>query len=301
MVRHFLISSSAIIYSPAYQHTYHNRDPQNAVDFVEALYGDGAFLNSLYNSLTDNGVLLTQVGEAIERGDIAENYPGNINYHRSTYEQGLINQGFKVVMNYIEPRAGFEAPWSFFAAFKNDSSRARWHMNEAQLDLEIQKRAIRRSDEDEIENGEIRGPFDYFDGPTMVTYRYPARAAQEVYCLRDPKPYGCTTDVNEHYAQKRALYEPVGFDPEIPNLSADNFAVTNKSDLVSRVTVPESSYLMLEQTIHDVQITPFASVILQSESDVYDETIGPVTNFVSGDREGLTLPRRVSRANANHS
>eukprot|EP00536_Pseudo-nitzschia_multiseries_P017823 jgi/Psemu1/226619/e_gw1.1848.8.1 len=39
-------------------------DPQNAVDFVEALYGDGAFLNSLGNSLTDNGVLLTQVGES---------------------------------------------------------------------------------------------------------------------------------------------------------------------------------------------------------------------------------------------
>ncbi|OEU19124.1 S-adenosyl-L-methionine-dependent methyltransferase, partial [Fragilariopsis cylindrus CCMP1102] len=38
-------------------------DPQNAVDFVEALYGDGPFMNSLYNSLTDNGVLLTQVGE----------------------------------------------------------------------------------------------------------------------------------------------------------------------------------------------------------------------------------------------
>jgi len=268
-------------------------DPQNAVDFVEALYGDGAFLNSLFNSLTDDGVLLTQVGEAVYIGDVAETYPGNYNYQRSMYEKGLKNQGFTVVMNYEEPRAGFDGIWSFFAAFKDDSSRARWNMNEAQLDLEIQKRAVRRVDEDEIADGEIKGLFDYFDGPTMLTYRNPSKHAQVVYCMRDPKPYGCTTDINDHYAQKLVTYEPTGFDPEIPNLSAENFSVTNSSSLVSRVTVPENSYMMLEQTIHDVQIPPSTSAILRSEvGGIYDRTIGPVTNFVSGDREGLTIPRR---------
>ena len=91
------------------------RDPQNAVDFVEALYGDGPFMNSLYNSLTDNGVLLTQVGEAVSVGDISETYPGNFNYQRAQYESGLINQGFEVVMQYDEPRAGFDGIWSFYA------------------------------------------------------------------------------------------------------------------------------------------------------------------------------------------
>jgi hypothetical protein len=252
-------------------------------------------LNSLFNSLTEDGVLLTQVGEAVNFGDIAETYPGNYNYQRSMYEKGLKNQGFTVVMNYEEPRAGFNGIWSFFAAFKNDSSRARWHMNEAQLDLEIQKRAVRRVDVDKIASGEIRGLFDYFDGPTMATYRYPSKQAQVVYCMRDPKPYGCTTDINDHYTQQTVHYEPTGFDPEIPNLSAENFAVTTNSGLVSRVTVPENSYLMLEQSIHDVQIPPSTSAILRREvGAIYDRTIGPVTNFVSGDREGLTIPRRVS-------
>lgn len=267
-------------------------DPQNAVDFVEALYGDGAFLNSLYNSLTEDGVLLTQVGEAVYVGDISETYPGNFNYQRSMYEKGLKNQGFAVVMNYEEHRAGFGGTWSFFAAFKNDSSRARWQMNEAQLDLEIQKRTIRRVEEDTIEMGELKGPFDYFDGTTMVTYRNPSRGAQVVYCLRDPSPYGCTTDVLDHYADKKLYYESTGFDPEIPNLTAENFVLTNNSGLVGRVVVPENTYLMLEQSIQNIRITPSTSAILRSEEAVYERTIGPVTEFVSGNRKGSTIPRR---------
>ena len=252
-------------------------------------------MNSLYNSLTDNGVLLTQVGEALYIGDISETYPGNFNYQRSRYEAGLKNQGFAAVMNYEEPRAGFDGVWSFYAAFKNDSSRSRWLMNEAQLDLEIQKRSVRLVGDEKLDAGEIRGLFDYFDGPTMKTYRYPSKPAQVVFCLRDPKPYGCTTDVNDHYAQKLPLYEPPGFDPEIPNVSAEHFAVSEDSGLVSRMAVPENSYLMLEQSIHGVAIPPLTSAILESKGeDTYDRTIDPVTNFVSTDREGLTIPRRVS-------
>ena len=272
-----------------------NSDPQNAVDFVEAIYGDGAFLNSLYNALTDDGVLLTQVGETIYTGDIAETIPGNLNKQRNMYEEGLKNQGFAVVMNYEEAHAGFLGVWSFFAAFKNDSSRARWHMNEAQIDLEIKKRAVRKLGEEKIEIGEVRGLFDYFDGPTMATYRYPSKNMQVVYCYRDPKPHGCTTDVKDHYTRGIPLFEPHGFDPEKPNLGAENFDVNNSSGLVSRVTVPQNSYLMLEQTVHDVQVAPTTSEILQnSRNDVYDATSSPIKNFVSGDRDGLTIPRRVS-------
>jgi len=267
-------------------------DPQNAVDFVEALYGDGPFMNSLFNSLTDDGVLLTQVGEAISIGDEAENAPNNFNYQRFMYESGLKNQGFKVVFNYEEPRAGFDGIWSFYAAFKSDASRARWQMNEAQFDLEIQKRSIRRVKEEERESGEVRGLFDYFDGPTMATYRHPSKDAQVVFCQRDPKPYGCTTDIRDHHALRRPVYEPIGFDPEIPNLSAENFAVSGDGGLVSRVDVPEKSYLMAEQSIHDAQITPSMSAILQSKNEIYDQTIGPVANFVGADRGVLTIPRR---------
>jgi hypothetical protein len=302
------------------------RDPQNAVDFVEALYGDGPFMNSLYNSLTDNGVLLTQVGEAISVGDISETYPGNFNYQRAQYESGLINQGFEVVMQYDEPRAGFDGIWSFYAAFKDDSIRERWLMNEAQIDLEIHKRSIRRTprDEDEEGGGEMNSLFDVFDGPTMATYRYPSKAAQVIYCLRNPQPYGCVTDINnkDHHtpyggeedyrtSKERPYYEPSGFDPEIPNFSADNFMVdsssssnnnsNNSNSLVSRVTIPEKSYLMLEQSIHDVRIAPATSSIVDRSSSSSNEAlstiINPVKEFVSGDREGLSIPRRVSYNN----
>ena len=298
------------------------RDPQNAVDFVEALYGDGPFMNSLYNSLTDNGVLLTQVGEAVSVGDISETYPGNFNYQRAQYESGLINQGFEVVMQYDEPRAGFDGIWSFYAAFKDDSIRERWLMNEAQIDLEIHKRSIRRTPRDgDEEGGEMNSLFDVFDGPTMATYRYPSKAAQVIYCLRNPQPYGCVTDINnkDHHtpygdadyktSKERPYYEPSGFDPEIPNFNAANFMVdssnnnnnNNSNSLVSRVTIPENSYLMLEQSIHDVRVAPATSSIVDrsssSTNDALSTIINPVKEFVSGDREGLSIPRRVSYNN----
>ena len=256
---------------------------------MEALYGDGPFMNSLYNSLTDDGVLLTQVGEAIGIGDQAENYPGNFNFQRYAYEKGLKNQGFNVIFNYEEPRAGFDGIWSFYAAFKSDISRARWNMNEAQFDLEIHKRSIRRVNADSLESGEVKGIMDYFDGATMKTYQYPSKYAQILYCQRDPKPEGCVTDVQEHIATGKPIHEPIGFDPDVSNLSADHFAVGNNSGVTSKVDVPEESYLMLEQSIHDVQITPSIASILQAESDVYDLAKGPLANFVeNGAAKGAT-------------
>jgi len=268
-------------------------DPQNAVDFVEALYGDGAFLNSLYNSLTDNGILLTQVGEAVYVGDIAETYPGNINYQRHMYEKGLKNQGFGAVMNYEEPRAGFDGIWSFYAAFKDDSLRSRWHMNEAQFDIEIQKRSIRMIDNGNVKDGEMNNPFEVFDGPTMKTYRYPSKAAQVIYCMRDPQPEGCVTNINDH-TETRLHYEPSGFDPVIPNFSAENFDIGGRKNnsLIPRVTVPTNSYLMLEQSIHSVEISPSTVSTLESDNEIFTETIRPVKKFVSGDNAELTIPRR---------
>jgi len=269
-------------------------DPQNAVDFVEALYGDGSFLNSLYNSLNENGVLLTQVGEALVLGDISETYPGNFNYQRSRYEEGLKNQGFEAIMPYNEPRAGFSGTWSFYAAFKDVSSRSRWLMNEAQIDLEIRKRSIRMVDDVNIEDGEMNNPFEVFDGPTMVTYRYPSKESQVVYCLRDPQPYGCVTNVNDHIAG-RTRYEPSGFDPEIPNFTADNFVVENNTVLVPRVTIPENSYMMLEQSVHEVRIPPATSFILnrmKNTDNILNRMIDPVYTFVAENRGASAIVRR---------
>jgi len=127
----------------------------------------------------------------------------------------------------------------------------------------------------------------------MKTYRYPSKDAQVVYCTRHPKPYGCATDIKDHRHRTIMPYEPQGFDPEIPNFGADNFAVSNNNrDLVSRVAVPENSYLMLEESIHAVKIPPLTSAILHSEGGIYDQAIDPVTNFISGDRDGLAIPKR---------
>eukprot|EP00751_Fragilariopsis_kerguelensis_P046527 CAMPEP_0170986132 /NCGR_PEP_ID=MMETSP0736-20130129/5902_1 /TAXON_ID=186038 /ORGANISM="Fragilariopsis kerguelensis, Strain L26-C5" /LENGTH=1039 /DNA_ID=CAMNT_0011410213 /DNA_START=359 /DNA_END=3478 /DNA_ORIENTATION=+ len=308
-------------------------DPQNAVDFAELLYSDGPFMNSLYNSLTANGVLLAQVGEAVRiHKSSAETMIGNVNYQRAQYEQGLKKQGFEVVMHYEEARAGFDSAWSFYAAFKDDAIRERWLFNEAQVDLEIHKRSVRRRkphDTKTEETGELQNLFEVFDGPTMVTYRYPSKASQVVYCLRDPQPYGCITNIHNttHHppygnfqknarGAQRPYYEPSGFDPDIPNFSIDQFSRegggvdnnntnTNNSNqshggLVSRVTIPKNSYLMLEQSIHDVRVTPTTSSIVDKSSssttndddEILRRSIRPVQEFISGSRTELSIPRR---------
>ena len=299
------------------------RDPQNAVDFVKAIYGEGSFMDSLYNSLTENGVMVTQVGQAVSMHDTAETYPGHYDNQRAEYESALKNQGFEVVMHYEEMRGGFNDIWSFYAAFKHDSIRRRWFRNEAQIDLDIHKRAVRRREpnpSDPLDECEQDNLFQWFDGTTMVTYQYPSKDSQVVYCKRDPQPYGCITDINNrnHYTPyvdngrsasgqriHRPFYEPLGFDPDIPNYTVDKFMVSKSGDnskLVSRVPIPENSYLMLEQTVHEVRVSPITSSLIDAmdnsinddDGTILSTTINPAKEFISGHRDGLSTPRRVS-------
>merc|ERR1712238_215899 len=88
---------------------------------------------------------------------------------------------------------------------------------------------------------------------------------------------------------------------------------------VTRVTIPPQSYLMLEQSIHDVRVTPTTSSIVDKSSrsrtrsstrsssssssstdddDIDDidnilrRSIRPVQEFISGRRTELSIPRR---------
>jgi hypothetical protein len=211
-------------------------DPQNVVDFAKALYGDSSFLGALYQALSHDGILITQVGNAPSRGEEAEHLSTNIN--RVIYSRSLAMQGFQSIADYTEDHTGFEEPWYFYAAFKDLSLRANWMASEAELNLKIQKRAIRTIDG--------TSPFDYFDGATMKMYQYPSQASVDLFCRREPTPVGC--DRSDH-----------GFDPRMPNYSEESFNVSTSlagnyagRGVFAKASIPRGSYLMLESTVYPI-------------------------------------------------
>lgn len=73
-------------------------------------------------------------------------------------------------------------------AFKDFQGRAGWFLDEAMTNLEIRQRII------PTEDG--KSTLQYFDGPTMLSYRFPSKASEKVFCLRQSKSEMCQ-DFNE--------------------------------------------------------------------------------------------------------
>jgi hypothetical protein len=74
-------------------------------DFVDALYDGGHFLQSLPNALSDDGILMAQVGEAPDSVDCsAEDF--GIDKGRVKFFESLVNFGFEHVRDYEEVREG---------------------------------------------------------------------------------------------------------------------------------------------------------------------------------------------------
>eukprot|EP00980_Cylindrotheca_fusiformis_P005244 scaffold1120_cov127-Cylindrotheca_fusiformis.AAC.6 len=146
-------------------------DPQVQVDIVEALYDGGPFLSSLPKGLRDDGILIAQVGEAPRTEAPAEDYSWHRN--RVKFIKTLIDTGFESIRDYEE----------FIVAFKDFQSRAGWFMDEAMVDVQIHQRIF------PTEKGE--SSLKYFDGATMLSYRFPSKTSERVFCLRESKSGMC--------------------------------------------------------------------------------------------------------------
>ena len=77
-------------------------DPQAAVDFAEMLYTDAGFYSSIYNGLTEQGLMVSQVGASNGATDPSDQY--SMDRHRTSFVDGLIQAGFEHVRAYEEVR-----------------------------------------------------------------------------------------------------------------------------------------------------------------------------------------------------
>jgi hypothetical protein len=138
---------------------------------------------------------------------------------------------------------------------KSHSTKARWFASEATITKEIRKRSMPTVD------GE--SPFLYFDGATMMPFRYPTKNVETVYCRRDPLPESCKAG---H-----------GYDVERQNIPATLLEVKPSSNIdglgvFAKSEIPEHSYTGLEKLVHSLYMAP-ATYKLALRSDRFPANV----------------------------
>ena len=157
-------------------------DPEDDTDIADMLYTDDAFLTALYRSMTDDGVLIIQIGTA---PSIHDPRPDLGVYARRELMFRLLESHADTshMFVYEEAHCGFLEPHSFLVVCKSDSCRRRWYAEADEVDYAIYER-IRTT-----VSGE--SALVHFDGSTLKSYQVPPKAWETVYCRRDPEPFEC--------------------------------------------------------------------------------------------------------------
>ena len=242
-------------------------DPQEIVEFAGKLYNDNIFAKSLYDSLSDKGILVMQLGSSPELSDPAEEM--GMNEKRAQIMNLVEVVGFEQMFVYEESHCGFGSPWSFMVVCKSDDCHSNWYNNPASVDLEVHSRMI------PTKSG--APSLKYFDGATMASYQMPSKAWETVYCRRTPRPDSCI------YAH--------GFDKKRSNTPIHNFEVkisgygeNSGRGVYAKKDVHKDTYISLETVVQRVYVNALSSYIVElyaSNLDNYSE-VEKFTNYMYG-------------------
>ena len=156
-------------------------DPQHNIPFAKTLYTDETFIEALYDSLSDDGVMVFQLGVAPYSADPSD--ANSLNERRSDLIDLLEEVGFESLRVYEDANCGFSDPWVFLIAMKNTANRALWFQSPAELEVDFHERILR------TKSGVPA--LQYFDSGVMSNYRYPHKAFESIFCKSDPRPESC--------------------------------------------------------------------------------------------------------------
>jgi len=151
-------------------------DPQDDVPFAEVLYSNFMFTEALFNALTDDGILIMQLGVAPFTNDPPDEFSRS--HNRAKLINGLQEFGFESIQTYEEAHCGFGDPWLFLVVCKDYGCRQNWYANSAEISVAIRKRLL--------PSVSGKPSLKYFDGATMNSYR-PHKAYETIFCRR-PNP-----------------------------------------------------------------------------------------------------------------
>lgn len=162
----------------------------------------------------------------------------------------------------------------FAVAFKNWTTFAYWHMNEAEYTLRLRQRHI-------LDDDQHDGRFLHvFDGPTMTTFSHPSRKSARIYCQVE---YG--DKCNEIELEQYAL------DPYVANV--DQLQVKPSSiggpyagrGVFTLEDAPKGTYFDLFTSSHAVHV-PWTTFQISDElitkNPIADNTSEPLAHYFDG-------------------
>jgi spermidine synthase len=252
-------------------------DPQADIPFSEILYEDKDFIKTMYDSITDYGVIVFQLGESSAYSDPADEFTTQV--RRERFIQLLTEAGFENMFLYEEPNCGFGGPWVFLIVVKNNESRSLWYRNEAQIQLEIHKRILRSTTKKSL--------LDYFDGSVFETYRAPHKVMETIYCRATPTPYGCPTAIKKVE------------DVPLSNLHVQLSTIGDGSGrgLFTDIDIKEGSTIARKASRNPIQLPPSAFDLLMTYYEFSNEH-KTLYNYMEG--YGWESDVYVSKSDSNH-
>jgi len=218
-------------------------DPEDETEISDMLYSDKSFINSLVRSLSDQGVLVIQIGTAATIDDPRSEF--GIYKNRELLFHALEeNPAIATMLVYEEPHCGFLEPHAFLVACRSDSCRSRWYARSDQVDYQIYDRIVRTHSKERA--------LVYFDGTTQRSYQWPKKGWETVYCRREPVPFECAyrTLGNAEIHD----FELDGGDDDEPS----SFRVEKKGDathVYATTHIPKGSFIMPEHLASSLQVT----------------------------------------------
>ena len=210
-------------------------DPEEETEIADMLYTDKDFLGALYDSMSDDGVMVIQVGTA---PSILDPRPDLGVYSRRETMFRMIEDhpSTKAMFVYEEGHCGFLEPHSFLVVCKSESCRTPWYAESDAIDFAIHER-MRWT-----ESGEpiLR----HFDGSTQRSYQVPPRAWETVYCRREPEPFECAYRGLDH---TKEMHDFVWDEDEIEEGEESAFdvrMVDGKPRVYANVDITSGEYVM---------------------------------------------------------
>lgn len=208
------------------------------VPFSDLLYDNAPFVEALTAATTDGGIFIMQNGASADPTEIPKEFISDKQYELMLVKH-LQNNGFATVMGYEEASSGFLDSWSYTILFKQAQTQVRWFANQAQVDLELRKRAK------QTHSGE--SPFRFFDGASMMTYQRTSRLDEDASCIQSMTPPPSCIDGK-------------GFDPEKELIPAGSLSTKTRSDgsiaVISNQDIAAGSYIGIDESVYELECPP---------------------------------------------
>lgn len=214
------------------------------VEFSDSLFTSDDFYKSIYNSLTSEGVFVSQVGIDDENRSFPDYMLPELNI-----VERLSSLGYRSIKLYGEAHGGFFAPWKFMISFKGEESYTNWYRNQAEIDLIIADKLLESNDGND-------SLLRYYDGATHLTYLYPSRLNENKFCLTLPKPVYC------EYGH--------GYNPDLDNIKTSSVEVKISNiegagrGIIFKEDFKKGTYIAIDEGSHSLLFMPTTTYWIQS-------------------------------------